>query len=39
MPKPTSKLPKPEVTPDPKLEKRVRRVFSPEYKLRILSEA
>lgn len=31
--------PSPEVMPDPKLEKPIRRVFLPEYKLRILSEA
>jgi transposase-like protein len=28
-----------QVTPDPKLEKRSRRVFKPEYKLRIIQEA
>ena len=39
MPKPTSKLPKSEITPDPALEKRSRRAFSTEYKLRILNEA
>jgi len=39
MPKPTSKLPKPEVIPDPKLEKRSRRAFPTEYKLRILQQA
>ena len=39
MPKPTSKLPEPEVIPDPKLEKRSRRAFPTEYKLRILQQA
>ena len=39
MPKPISKLPKPEVVPDPKLEKRIRRAFTTEYKLRILQQA
>jgi transposase len=28
-----------QVTPDPKLEKRTRRIFKPEYKLRIIQEA
>jgi|GEM_PF-1389731 len=39
MPKPPSDLPDHEVTPNPKLEKRTRRRFSTEYKLRILAEA
>jgi len=39
MPKPASNLPDPEVQPTPALERRTRRVFSPEYKLRILAEA
>jgi len=39
MPKPASKLPETEVTPTPALEKRTRRVFSPEYKLAVLAEA
>ncbi|CAN5330209.1 transposase [soil metagenome] len=39
MPKPVTELPRPEVKPDPELEKRTRRRFSAEYKLRILSEA
>lgn len=40
MPKPVSdELPDSKVTPDPKLEKRGRRVFSPEYKLRIIAQA
>lgn len=39
MPKPVSKLPITEVSPAPELEKRTRRVFSPEYKLKILAEA
>ena len=39
MPKPPSELPDHQVTPNPKLEKRTRRHFSTEYKLRILTEA
>ena len=39
MPKPTHNLPEAEVTPTPALEKRTRRIFSSEYKLRILAEA
>ena len=40
MPKPVSnELPESNVTPDPKLEKRGRREFSPEYKLRIIALA
>jgi len=39
MPKEPSSRPETQVTPDPKLEKRTRRVFKPEYKLRILQEA
>jgi transposase len=39
MPKSVSKRPKTQVTPDPSLEKRSRRKFSVEYKLRILAEA
>lgn len=40
MPKPASEeLPTTEVSPDPGLEKRTRRVFTSEYKLRILAEA
>ena len=39
MPKPPSDLPDHQVTPNPKLEKRTRRRFSTEYKLRILAEA
>lgn len=39
MPKPPTELPDHEVTPNPKLEKRTRRQFSIEYKLRILEEA
>jgi len=39
MPKPTSKLPDNQVKPDPKLEKRTRRKFSADYKLRIITEA
>jgi transposase-like protein len=39
MPKPETTLPPQEVTPDPVLEKRVRRVFTTNYKLRILREA
>ena len=40
MPKPVSDdLPKTKVTPDPKLEKRGRREFPPEYKLRIIAQA
>lgn len=39
MPKSTSKLPDNQVTPEPSLEKRGRRQFTPEYKLRIISQA
>lgn len=39
MPKPVSDLPSPEVTSSHALEKRTRRVFSAEYKLKILAEA
>lgn len=39
MPKPPIELPDQEVTPNPNLEKRTRRHFSTEYKLRILTEA
>ena len=39
MPKPPTELPDHQVTPNPKLEKRTRRQFSTEYKLRILAEA
>ena len=40
MPKPVSEqLPQSKVTPDPKLEKRGRREFSPEYKLKIIALA
>lgn len=39
MPKPASDLPITEVSPAPELEKRTRRVFSTDDKLRILAEA
>lgn len=39
MPKPASDLPINEVSPAPELEKRTRRVFSTEYKLKVLGEA
>lgn len=39
MTKPVTTLPESQVTPDPKLEKRTRRRFSTEYKLRILAQA
>ena len=39
MPKDSSEMPMSQVTPDPKLEKRTRRIFKPEYKLRIVQEA
>ena len=39
MPKPESQLPENQVTPDAQLEKRTRRRFSTEYKLKILAEA
>lgn len=40
MPKPVDwDLAKTEVSPDPELEKRTRRHFSSEYKLRIIAEA
>jgi transposase-like protein len=39
MPKPESQIPDNQVLPDAQLEKRTRRRFSTEYKLRILVEA
>ena len=39
MPKPASALPDNQVKPDPILEKRTRRKFSADYKLRIITEA
>ncbi len=39
MPKPQTALPDSQVVPDSNLEKRVRRDFSPEYKLKVLAEA
>ena len=39
MPKPTTHLPETEVAPDPKSEKRTRRIFTREYKLSILQQA
>jgi len=39
MPKPASDLTTTEIKPTPELEKRTRRVFSTEYKIRVLSEA
>lgn len=39
MPKPQSELPDNQVTPAPELEKRTRRRFLTEYKLRIIAEA
>ena len=39
MPKPHSQLSNTQVTPDPALEKRTRRRFTTEYKLRIIAEA
>ncbi len=39
MPKPTSVLPDTQVTPTPSLERRTRRKFSTDYKLRIINEA
>ena len=40
MPKPVNtELPESQVTPDPALEKRGRRDFTPEYKVRIVAEA
>jgi hypothetical protein len=39
MPKPISKHHDTQITPDPALEKRTRRSFSTEYKLRIIAEA
>ena len=40
MPKPVElNLPRREVTPDPQVEKRTRRSFSAEYRLRIIAEA
>jgi transposase-like protein len=39
MPKTPSTLPQTQVTPDPILEKRTRRQFTPEYKLRVLAQA
>jgi transposase-like protein len=39
MPKSLSERPDTQVTPEPLLEKRSRRIFKPEYKLRIMAEA
>ena len=39
MPKSISERPVTQVTPEPALEKRTRRQFKPEYKLRIMAEA
>jgi transposase len=39
MPKSASELPNNQVNPDPTLEKRTRRKFSADYKLRIITEA
>lgn len=39
MPKSASELPESQVTPEPRLEKRTRRQFTPDYKLRIIAEA
>lgn len=39
MPKPQSDLPVTQVIPDPALEKRTRRQFTAEYKLRIIAQA
>ena len=39
MPKSLSERPETQVTPEPALEKRTRRQFTPEYKLRILAKA
>jgi len=39
MPKPSTELPENQVTADPSLEKRTRRYFTTEYKLRILAAA
>ncbi len=39
MPKPASERPNKQVKPDPSLEKRTRRKFRADYKLRIISEA
>ena len=39
MPKSGSDRPPTEVTPDPSLEKRTRRTFTAEYKLRLIAEA
>ena len=39
MPKPVSELPDTQVKPEPALEKRSRRQFSAEYKLKILTQA
>ncbi len=39
MPKSVSELPDNQVTPEPSLERRTRRQFTPEYKLRIIAQA
>ena len=39
MPKAPSELPDTQITPEPSLEKRTRRQFSTDYKLRIIAEA
>ncbi len=39
MPKPPLERPDTQVTPEPALEKRTRRQFKPEYKLRMIAKA
>ena len=39
MPKPSSALPDNQIKPDPSLEKRTRRKFTADYKMRIITEA
>ncbi|MEK6748185.1 MAG: hypothetical protein AABY83_03140 [Pseudomonadota bacterium] len=39
MPKPSADLPDTQVVPEPILEKRTRRAFTTDYKLRILADA
>ena len=39
MPKPPTELPETQITPEPALEKRIRRSFTTEYKLSILAQA
>jgi transposase len=39
MPKPPSQTPNTQVTPEPALEKRTRRTYKAEYKMKIIAQA